>query len=347
MTSIEKLNIYFNSISTIFFTIIGLIGNSIVFLIFTSKKLRNHSMNRYLACLAISDTIEMLVSWSQIQDNSLPKSSLACKLFNYSIMIFYQYCSCLIILASFDRLITIKYPYKYEFKNKFRFQFILLSCLLVILIIINIPCLIYYDLIEMKLDLNTSSIQVFNLTSELTKVCGFVNPMNGFYINLVYFLILSTLLPFSIMLTCTIMVTIKLIKNKIKMLKYTNRTANISKHGNKRELQLLKIMIGVDLFFFICNIPLCVFISIGNFIQEKILYGFILDIFQVISIMHNTMSFFIYMISNKMFRKQFLQLSSVYIQKITKIFQINIICLKQKPNVELETIPADNRDRDR
>ena len=106
----------------------------------------------------------------------------------------------------------------------------------------------------------------------------------------------GAIIPFIVLVVCTIITYLILVKSKTKFYKSGN--------SRNKELDLLKTLIGMDCFFFMCYSPVCILLitihlmPLTVFLIALNLSSFILDC-------HATLSIFMHLISNKIFRKRF------------------------------------------
>ena len=107
----------FNLAATIVLTIIGFIGNTIVLYILARPKFLNVTIFRYFIVSSINDLFELMTMWCY----SLPdvfqvnQNSMSCKLVQYFVYLFYQFCPWIIVLSSIDRFLSVFYPMRFKF----------------------------------------------------------------------------------------------------------------------------------------------------------------------------------------------------------------------------------------
>ena len=149
-------------------------------------------------------------------ESSINSNSLFCKLSQYLSYLVCLNISWIGVLVSIDRYLSIKYPYKFKFRSEFIYQMIF-----IISILINIPIAHYY--------------------SSYNNTCDIKDEKFSLKINIIDLLV-STVIPFIIMILSSALIGSYLIKNKMKF-KY--KTLD-------KEKQLIKILFSMDVFFFIC-----------------------------------------------------------------------------------------------
>ena len=102
---------------------IGLIGNTLSFIVMKSKTLRKKSYSQYLSALAIFDTLTLILRQIRIVDeyyynkfgaNEVFKNfdDFGCKIFHYIEHVAYLMSSWLIVLMAVERLIAVCFPFK-------------------------------------------------------------------------------------------------------------------------------------------------------------------------------------------------------------------------------------------
>jgi hypothetical protein len=117
-TLISQINFNLTLSTSIIFSVIGLIGNSLSVFIIIKKQFRRVSFFRYLAFSIINDTIVLITMWLYTIPDYFQTSSIGCKLTQYFGFLFYQFCPWIEVVSSIDRVISVKYPTKYKFRTK-------------------------------------------------------------------------------------------------------------------------------------------------------------------------------------------------------------------------------------
>ena len=284
---IETINYNFILSYSIMLTIVGIIGNSIVFYILTRPKFRNIPIFRYLIVSMVNDTINLITMWPFTLPISFNMNTISinCKLIQYFGYLFYQFCPWIIVVSSLDRLASIKFPTKFQFRKKLKFQAGVLTIIFIFLVFINIPFYFYYDII--------------NISDET--LCTTSDRYTQFYIDLANFLV-STIVPFFLMVLCTVIIAYHIIKNKNKLLQ--NNRSNFHK-----EMQFVKVMCAMNAFFLICSLPFCIqlltndILAINNI--PNIYQSLIFNISDAIEYSQNAFGLFLYLSCNKVFRNHF------------------------------------------
>ena len=125
LDSVDLLNIFkkTNFIFTIIITIIGLIGHFLTIFIFGQKRFRKNSTHVYIFCLAITNTIYLLIHFSDyIIKNNVnlinTNNNLICKLFSYLKYVLRFISTYIIISFNLQRLFYVCLPFQARFKSK-------------------------------------------------------------------------------------------------------------------------------------------------------------------------------------------------------------------------------------
>jgi hypothetical protein len=114
------------------------------------------------------------------------------------------------------------------------------------------------------------------------------------------YLLIRTVIPFSIMLICSIITAWKLYRSRKEILQVSN--------GSK-EIQFGVALVTMDICFVLFRIPLIIYILITEHDSaSKIIYDYTYSILNLIAVTNIVISFFIFLIFNKIFRTHCFQL---------------------------------------
>ena len=128
----DEINYYFSLSTAIIVPILSVINNIFVVSIFMRKPLRGQSMSRYLAILAICDTMNVIVSSLENIEGLIQFNDFSCRLITYVAAAFFQLIPYIKMIFSVDRLVSVNYSRRFLFKNTFKFQSIVFSTTFVI-----------------------------------------------------------------------------------------------------------------------------------------------------------------------------------------------------------------------
>jgi hypothetical protein len=289
MSEIDDFNKYYNAVSAIFITTFGLTGNVIVFLVYTKKSFRAVPMFRYYAISVIFETFELLLIWPFNYSDffQFNKNSISCKTVLYSAYVFTQYVSWIGVVISVDRFISIKYTNEYQTRKKLSFQIIVLASVFLMSSLIYSPYFLFNEIIK------TESNETF---------CGVEDTITSISMDIADFLI-SALIPFIIMIIFSCITGYYLIKNK--------RRLNVKKL--RKEKRLFKILISMNVFFFLCYFPWSAFVitndfyTLQNILPDEYYMSIAYDITNFIIFLYCSCSFVVHLICNKKFRSYLLK----------------------------------------
>ena len=161
----NSIDLLYNWVLPIIMLILGLIGNSFSFIIFSSKKMKKFSSVNSYKTLALMDSLYLIfriIESILINNNSNLRtlSSFSCQFVSYLNPAFGPISSWLLVYISIERFITISFP-KITIIKKTYFELIITMLIFIYNLGYNLPFLIYSSL---KLD------KSFNQTSNTTLI---------------------------------------------------------------------------------------------------------------------------------------------------------------------------------
>ena len=305
-------------VSSIILLPIGLIGNLIVFTIYTRNKFRSLAMARYLACLAIFNIIATTTLVLTIGKFEWRKTALFCKIYTYIRYTNIQFCSWLLVLTSIDRLFSIydatgalTLRFIKLFITNIKFQVFVTTLIFILLLGINVPFLVF-------------STYYLEFGS-----CGLPEDI-GLVIDIIDMLV-STVIPFLIMFVSSILIIKLLFKSRkrvavgLQMSISTTNIINTTSQGS-RDLQFAKTVIILNLLFLVCNLPICILLIIWNYYSFRAEISELMEaqlnmcysIFSMLIYCYSALPFFVYLKVNSIFRNDFIQA----IKKLRDFFKI-------------------------
>ena len=288
-----------DTVSSIYLVSFGLISNVISFIIYKRKVFSKQSIGTYLSWLSISNLIAVLTLLENLFIKfEWNKTLVYCKFYVYLHYINLQYCS-------FDHLLSVTMAFKYKIKvlKEKYYQIIVLLCILALLCLINIPLLInsYYN--------------------EEISECD-LYPKYNYMLDILDMLV-CTLIPFILMTISTAIIIVRLFewKNDTRTI---NRARSSESSRNKiRKTQFARTVIGINLLFLVCNLPISIILIVMNYkgstssddksnsvktfdeqlanAQLELFYS----IFHMLMYSHNASPLIVYLICNRLFRQEF------------------------------------------
>ena len=302
MLNYYSLN-YYQQITYIFLniqlatTIIGVIGNTLVFIVYSRTSLKKNAYSFYFRIMAVSDTLvffrttknwvaflvgtnlDILSRWTCIFDNfiSLTSSSFSVNL---------------LCVISIDRMLTIVYPT--GLIKKRWFQLMLVSIAFLIALGENLITPINVSIITLvKATNSTPAVQVCTMANVLISALGLTFVVKFVFLNLIV----------------TNIINIKMIRFIMKSRSHITHSRSTSHRDRKFAITA----IGLNVFCTILKLPSAVLIVVLYFISTGLNQDQITAINNIsssISYLDNGFSFFVNMALSSIFYREFLKLFS-------------------------------------
>ena len=309
---------FFKNICPIIIFIMGIFTNILIINVFSRKKFEKISSRNSMRFLAFADLLTILTI---ITDNNgfglkfLEISKYSCKISLF--LDHFLACNSIYILVyiSFERLISIRYT-----NNRILFKKSFCIAIMIFIIIWNFVIYIfhflYYDLklIETH-NTNTSYLNNSNKTVSHLK-CDIFNKFHQDLLALIN-LINSTIIPFFMMLTCSLLIIHSIYKTRIKSRCFASRNVNSKK--SKQDIQFSITILFLNLVFFLLNLPIR--IVDFSFYESEYFSNFLDNLFLCQYICH----FFVYLFLNSLFRSELLLLFRINTCQSKKIHSISAL----------------------
>ena len=229
--------------------LMSIIGNTLIYCVYTSKYFRITSTGFYCSCLALVETVIMALfstrdyfGWLIYTDDY---AVLFCKFFIPHIYIFVEFSSWIRVIISIDQLILVNDFKIARHTCKKTFQIVLLIAVFLILITVNTS---NFVLIE-PIHVNDSYF------------CEYESIRSRNVRDLVD-LVFSSMLPFLLMTYSGARICINMLDAKRKI-----KCAS-SKPILKKVYRFSVTILGLNLIFVLLNLPICVTLIVLNFQQE-------------------------------------------------------------------------------
>lgn len=272
----------------------GIIANIISFKVFTREKFKKTSFSVYYQSLAISDSISLL--WVYIAfcaDRyrlNLLTTVFLCKYFRTQTHVGRGISSWLLTLISLDRVISLIFPKRFLFLTKKKIQLMVVGCITAYHVLFNIPLLIEMVYIE------TFVFDSFgNLT---TKQISCLDPAND---ALIWIVRTNTrIIPFVIMLILTVLTVGLIVRSCRKLESKAVKSENLSINSDTK-FAITSIVFNV--LFIVLNLP----VFILDFLKLDDDLSLVLrNVFNVFYHTSFAMNFFVNLLTNTIFRDEFL-----------------------------------------
>jgi hypothetical protein len=307
-------------------TFIGVIGNLLSFKIFSRKKFENTVFSTYFRFLTLADTLTLVLPLNKFLELNLNiyiqnMSEYLCKYRMYMTYVIPPISGWTLALISLDRLISIVKPTQFLFRKNQLFQHILCASIMAFNVFYYLPILFAS---KFKIDDQQSDDDDNDkLTNKTVFFCEFNS------INYLYWMDLfnSVLLPFTFMLTFTILTVRALFKSRNKTNK-TNQNQDkricskkkkkTKNNTNKNDMKFAITTVTLNLIFLILNIPFCLYVVIYEYVKVKIdhdMDNLIFSITLLIYYINFSSVFFINVIVNSLFKVEFYSLFGLKLKK--------------------------------
>lgn len=307
--------------ASLFFTAVGLAGNSLSVTVFSSAPMRKVSSNVYLLTLAVSDalylisvflmkTLVTLRCWYFVESaiDLMNRSSVACVLLQYITDLFSDFSTCLILAFTVERYIAVYLPTKFKYLCTVSRARLTCSAILVVVAIFIAPYHVMY----------VGILENFN-------VCAvFFEHEARFTILYAVESFLFRILPITVIAILNVFIIFRV--SKIKQKRNRMMTGKSDAHSQLQQqhhhhedssLQLTIMLILVSTTYIVLDIPV-----LAHFVILKLTLSEIVNIShksivvsqnctRILFIAGYAVNFFLYTVSGKVFRQQLVSLLTV------------------------------------
>jgi hypothetical protein len=299
--NVDWLQLFF----LILILVLGVVGNILIILVYSRKNYKKYSSILWLQFLAMADGFAVFMTlpyiFSGFQINLFEYSSFTCKIFY-----FYQYfspavSSWFLFIVNIERYTSIKHRNKKVFSNKLFIAFVLVF-IFVWNFFVYFPNFLFFKIKLMNVTENASDENAQQ---------SFCEQNNPYTINVLPYvdLLNSTLIPFLIMLICTILIIRLIVRQRKKLNKNRNEVKRY-----KRDVQFSITIFLMNIFYFLLNMPFCIFNLLNSF---EINFWFILII--IIYNLQFIFQFFVSVLLNRNFRRELSNLfHAIFCSRCTK-----------------------------
>lgn len=312
----KQINLYYPIILSLFSTF----GNLISFSIFCTNIFRNNGSCFFLKQKAIIDTLNVYIgtwryTYLAIRGTDLKNTSyFMCYFLSIGVYTFDPFASWLNVFISLDRLFLVLRPsiYKSTPRETLKhFQIILILVSFTLIIFINLTKIFYttYNSTVVSKPKPNTTESILVITS-YTCVTQIGNTSWADLINIT----ITLIVPFFSMATSSIIIVYKLVESKSRINKYKNQNG-----FTKKNISIIKCVLCLDLAFLVFNIPR----FIMQIVKISTVAGtFILTLSTVFKYSYYSVTLFIYISTNNLFRAKLKELLfGLFRKEILKIFR--------------------------
>ncbi len=277
------------------FTVVGLVGNLLAFLVYSRPSLRQSVTSLYFRVLAVIESVVLvsggifLFLLATFHYDWRIQSTAVCKIVG-PVMAVSCYQSCwVLVLMSIDRFIGVYFPHKYrQFCSKSRARTGIILTFLAILISVG-----------------GFLVAALDLTSDKGN-CTISKTYTYFYAHVYQFMdmTLLNLVPTIVLVTLNLAIVVKISKASAK-----RQTANGGKNESKVSSATV-ILLSVSVIYFLCTIPSSTAFLVKQHFRRSgspragaqiYLYQSICD---TLYILNHAINFFLYCVHGSGFRKE-------------------------------------------
>ena len=269
---------------------ISLIGNLISIIIFSRKTFRNNSISTYCLALSIDEFFALFKFAENIgiiafNVNLIDQSETICKVFSYIPAIYNAVQPCILVAFSVDKLLSMRISSIGIIKRKW-FQW------LVVAAIVMFNVLLYLELVIL---VKRREIVPGYIICDQTTI--------GFLPTLMIVIVLETcIIPFIIMIVSSILTVRLLIKSRNSV----ERVGNVATGRKSRDRKYAVSSVTFNILFLVFKTPSMIYYTLFAFYFYYDVYYLNIAIF--LSYLNSALFFFIHLVTNSLFRREFLVL---------------------------------------
>lgn len=295
---------------------IGLFANLFCIIILCQKSQRRLSINLYLIALAVSDFGTLLIAfidkWRTVVYNlSLRNTSVFfCKALPFFERLFLNLSSWIVVMITVERARAIKSPLGGNFTRGRAWlrDIIVLLITTTVLTVIYTPTLIFYKFTER---LSGNGTKKTNCISD--------EPKQYHLIKYIIFNSVYSFIPCAILCVCVYIIIERLIKRK----RFLASQGNIHSDRQDQNDNIIRLVICINIMFVVFTFPFAVLGMILTFSDRTTEYANsvlkpIYRFTHILSYINSFLNFFIYIISGRSFRKEFVKLFKQPLRRLRK-----------------------------
>lgn len=283
---------------------IGLIGNIISICIFSRKSFSKFSVRNMFIVKLVDNMIIIAFLLPGIWRTSgytFLRTTWYCKILLVIQDSLPAYNAWILVFISLERMISTKFHTGRlrSFFNNNIFQYI--SLLIIFLI-----CLFFYSPSWMTTEIRFYKFVNYSLkiSSEPTNIAGCFIPANFALITYFVDMTFGVLVPFVLLITSsiTIILTIRQLRSRI-MNSTSSTNSSLNTTRAKKDIDYARTILLLDFIFLFFHFPNSFYGIIGNYIIDYTITNIVLYFLNYVGF---SINFFVYLIFNKNFRKEFL-----------------------------------------
>ena len=279
--------------------LITLISNILCFIVYSRKKFTQISTSFFFKAIAITNCLTLAQELRNfvifaLDYNIRLESTISCKVVSYLTYAIIPISPWIMNYISFSHLSSLKYPNKFKFRNAQKSKWLTIGMIIILSFGIYLPVVFVYELFENK------------------ETCFFINTNAELIVSYVNLLI-STILPFIIMITSSILIISFIMESR-------NRLNQIVRNRMKKDVHFAITSIIINFVFLACYLPITIYDLFPHFEL-----GFVYYNLNNLMYINCAIQIFLQLSVNVFFRKEFLKIFSY--KKINRV--TNLVIFKQ------------------
>ena len=283
---------------------LGLVGNSLVFVVLTKSSMKQTTCSIYLRFLAVFDSLVLCVNlvryWIiHITDYDLRDYSAAvCKIHTWATYWVSYTSAWLLVSVTVERCVSVWFPHKVKTFCTKRKTYIIIIAIILIMALINAHYL--YGLGD-KFD-----------TAENVTYCGSI--YDGYYDFETFIwpwvdLCIYSLLPSTILTVCNISIIFKVISSNRRILWDSSVRGNSTQNDSLafrryQQSSLTAMMLTTSIIYVVCTTPFCVSVIYTNNWQDNVMDDLVWVAVNMLQFTNNSINFILYCVSGRRFRAE-------------------------------------------
>ena len=285
--------------------LIGTAGNCLSILVFSQRELRSKSTSVYFMVLGVADTVVLyaglLRHWV---DNTFGidirlLGVVGCKIHLFLVYMSMQYSAWTLVAVTFERFVSVVFPFHSQTVCKRRNALICLGTLTVLLCTLNLH--FFW----------TKTIGYSEYAGKLWPIVVNTEVMYKEFFNDVWNLLdvmIASVIPFLLMLICNITIIVRL---QIAMMKRRGQMNVQQKDSGPRMTTMTAMLLAISFIFLCTTGPLTIYLTIRPYLprtefgtrpdsQRHLLFTSL----SLLAYVNNTVNFFLYCITGAKFRHE-------------------------------------------
>lgn len=285
------------------FCIFSILGNIVMFFIYSRSNLKKLSFSIYFRLMAVAYLFVNL-NWISTEFKWFKNNEFKCKFLPYLLKLPLPILAWLEVVITLDRFLTIIYSTRFKFTQKPMFSLSLILIVILSQVFVYLPIVFFSEFIKHRNPLLNYCKQTNKYSQDLIEL-----------IDLVF-------LPFIIMLIFSVATILGIVKSRYILYSQTGNTSN-QRRVKTRDIKYGITLICLNLSFFILNSPYRITNAALNLSIESDI-----DIFSIILVYISSMlyelqfssCFYVQLAVNNLVRKEFIDLCKSFVSPFTRLF---------------------------